>query len=88
MTFQETMKVLNRASILKLNLDYARRVLGNEEQLQQAQELEETLDGILQTDVNDDNITVLIEFIEGNEGKVSHLNEQAVLLEFEATDES
>ncbi len=88
-TFQEITKIINRASVLKLNIDYTRRVLKDEEQLQQAQELEETLDEMLQTDINDNNVTALVEFIEGNEGKVTHLNEQAVLSEFEeAADES
>ncbi len=71
-----------RLQMLKTNIDYAARILEEDKQ-QEAQKLSEEIDGLLNIEANEENLEGIQEFIEDNEGKVSHLNEEALIIGLE-----
>ncbi len=82
MTILQISILTSRLQMLKTNIDYAARVL-NEDTQQEAQKLSQEIDELLNIEANEENLEGIQEFIEDNDGKVSHLNEEALIIGLE-----
>ncbi len=80
MNFLDLRKVQNRLQTMEININYAVAYL-KEAELVKAQELQAEVNDMLDMNVNVANIKTMVDFIENNDAKISHLNEEALLLE-------
>ncbi len=80
MNFLELRKVQNRLHTIEININYAVAYL-KETDLEKAQELQEEVNDMLDMNVNVANIKTMVDFIENNDAKISHLNEEALMIE-------
>ncbi len=71
-------KIGSRLQMIKINLDHAEETLDGEE-LNETKALLETVNELLEIEVDFEGVEKVQKFIEENDGKITHLNEQATL---------
>ncbi len=82
MTILQISILTSRLQMLKTNIEYAAR-MHYEDKQQEAQKLSEEIDKLLNLEASEENLEGIQEFIEDNDGKVSQLNEEAIIIALE-----